>query len=117
MALIELEVNEGENSAFDLHRMYNLLQEPAQIFQFKSDYLTDEPVRYMVSGWEAGNQPCPAYAAQAEDSGDGVILLIYGGSEGLRIQRADDNKPWSISESSQWGEPCLMLDPNFTSFQ
>ncbi|MQG07973.1 MAG: hypothetical protein FI684_02935 [SAR202 cluster bacterium] len=115
MSLIELEVSAGENSPLDLHRMYNLLQDPVQISIFESDYLTDEPVKYAVTGWSEDNKPCPAQAAQAEDSGDGVILLIYGGTEGIRIQRADDYKEWNISDPSQWGEPCLMLDPKTTS--
>ena len=115
MTLIELEVNEGQNSPMDLHRMYNLLQPPVEISGFSSDYLTDDKVDYLVSGWSEDDGACSAYAAKAEDSGEGVILLIYGGSAGIRIQTSDTPSTWDLNDSTQWGEPCLMLDPASTS--
>ena len=49
-------------------------------------------------------------AALAEDSGDGVILLVFGGSQGIRLKDAGDDGPWDLDDGRQWGEPCLMLD-------
>jgi hypothetical protein len=48
-------------------------------------------------------------SALAEDSGEGVVLLIYGGNEGLRMQPAGSGDAWELGNSVQWGEACLML--------
>jgi hypothetical protein len=48
-------------------------------------------------------------SALAEDSGEGVVLLVYGGNEGLRLQPAGSSDAWEITNSNQWGEACLML--------
>ena len=53
--------------------------------------------------------PCPAVSAQAEDSGEGVVLLVYGGDEGVRLQPAGSGDDWDLANLSQWGEACLML--------
>jgi len=61
-----------------------------------------------VTGWsEAG--PCPAYAVLSEDSGDGTVLLIYGGDDGIRLRPADSPGGWDLANEEQWGEACLML--------
>ena len=48
-------------------------------------------------------------AAFSEDSGDGVILLVYGGGDGIRLKPAGAGGDWDLSSAGQWGEPCLML--------
>ena len=48
-------------------------------------------------------------SALAEDSGEGVVLLVYGGDEGLRLQPAESSDDWDLSNPAQWGEACLML--------
>ena len=61
-----------------------------------------------MTGWsEQGS--CQAYAARAEDSGEGVILLVYGGDEGIRLKASTCSEDWDLESSNQWGEPCLML--------
>jgi hypothetical protein len=49
-------------------------------------------------------------AVLVEDSGDGLATLVYGGEQGIRLKAADDEGPWDLENSSQWGEPCLLLD-------
>ncbi|GIS93405.1 MAG: hypothetical protein CM1200mP22_06420 [Dehalococcoidia bacterium] len=48
-------------------------------------------------------------SALAEDSGEGVVLLVYGGDEGLRLQPAESGDDWDLANPAQWGEACLML--------
>ncbi len=62
-----------------------------------------------VTGWSSSG-PCPAYSVLVEDSGEGIVMLIYGGDEGIRLKPVDDKEEWRLSSPSQWGEPCLLLD-------
>ena len=64
-----------------------------------------------VTGWSSDG-PCPAYAALVADSGEGAVTLIFGGDEGIRLKPADNQEPWSLESPNQWGEPCLLLDPD-----
>jgi len=59
-----------------------------------------------VSGWSSAGRgsPCPARAALVEDSGAGVVTLLYGGDWGLRLVPRDGRPPF--------GEPYLLLDPD-----
>ena len=106
--LIEVEVTAGENSPLDLHRMFDLLEDPRPM----SRVLAPNPLGYdvwcEVTGWDA-NGPCPAMAALSEDSGEGVVLLVYGGAEGLRLRPAGTPGEWDLNDATQWGEACLML--------
>lgn len=92
----------------ELDRVFDLLEEPRPIARvFTSDFLGEDQW-CDVTGW-GEDGPCPAYAVLAEDSGDGVILLVYGGQEGVRLKPADAGEDWDLDSASQWGEPCLML--------
>ena len=86
--LIEVEVTAGENSPLDLHRMFDLLDDPRPVSQVLAPNPLGEDVWCDVIGWEPGGT-CQAMAALAEDSGEGVVLLVYGGSEGVRLRPAD----------------------------
>ena len=106
--LIEVEVTAGNNSPLDLHRMFDLLDTPRPVTQVMAPGPDGADLWCDVTGWE-NNAPCPALAAAAEDSGEGVILLIYGGADGLRLRPAASPTPWRLSDPTQWGESCLML--------
>ena len=107
--LYEVDVSDGGNSPMTLNRVFDLLEEPRPVSRlFTADRSGADGWRQVV-GWEESGH-CPAWAALAEDSGDGVILLVYGGSEGIRLKDEDDATPWSLESPGQWGEPCLMLD-------
>ena len=83
--LIEVQVAGGVNSPLDLHRMFDLVSEPQTVIEvFTAD--ADGQDRWCdVTGWsESGS--CPAWAALSEDSGEGVVLLIYGGDQGIRLK-------------------------------
>lgn len=106
--LIEVEVTAGENSPLDLHRMFDLLEEPRPVSRVMAPNFVGEDVWCDVTGWtEEG--PCPAMAALSEDSGEGVVLLVYGGSGGVRLRPAASSREWDLSDTGQWGEACLML--------
>lgn len=107
--LIEVEVVAGENSPLDLHRMFDLLEDPRPVSQVLAPDPMGVDAWCDVTGWESEG-PCPAMAALAEDSGEGVILLVYGGDEGVRLRPADTPGGWDLADRRQWGEACLMLD-------
>ncbi len=106
--LIELEVYGGENSPMDLNRMFDLISDPKSISQVLTADPTGSDRWCRVTGWsEAG--PCPAKAALSEDSGEGVVLLVYGGDHGIRLKPAELEEEWNLASPNQWGEACLML--------
>ena len=106
--LYEVEVVAGGNSPMDLNRVFDLLGEPVPVVKVVSSDLSGEDVWCDVTGWgEEG--ACPAYAVQAEDSGEGVVLLVYGGEDGIRLKPSEGSREWDLSDGGQWGEPCLML--------
>ena len=109
--LYEVEVNDGGNSPMALDRVFDLLEDPKPVSRVVTADPSGEDGWRQVTGWD-DNGPCPARAALAEDSGDGVILLVFGGSEGIRLKPDGDDSPWDLTNSNQWGEPCLMLDKN-----
>ena len=106
--LIEVEVTAGENSPLDLHRMFDLLEDPRPVSRVMAPDPMGRDVWCDVTGWDLG-LPCQALAALAEDSGEGVVLLVYGGDEGVRLRPADSAGHWDLEDTGQWGEACLML--------
>jgi hypothetical protein len=71
----------------------------------------ERPVQ--ITGWDADtNTPCSAYACKIEESGDGVALLIYGGSGGVRMKLLEDETKWDIQSTEQWGDTHLVYPSN-----
>lgn len=106
--LIEVEVSSGGNSPLDLHRMFDLLSDPKEVARvFATDPKGDD-LWCDVVGWGTSG-PSTAMAALSEDSGEGVVLLIYGGDEGVRLRPAGSKGEWDLASPEQWGEACLML--------
>jgi len=106
--LVEVEVVGGENSPLDLHRMFDLLADPIEVIRVYSTNPMGEDLWCRVTGWSSEG-PCVAMSALAEDSGEGVVLLVYGGNEGLRLQPVGSADDWDLANSAQWGEAVLML--------
>ncbi len=107
--LMEIDVTDGGNSPLTVNRVFDLLDQPRDIIGVFTAGQDGEDGWRRVTGWsELG--PCPARAARSEDSGEGVILLVYGGDEGIRLQSWDSTEKWDLANSNQWGEACLMLD-------
>ena len=78
--LIEVEVTGGANSPLDLHRMFDLLTDPIEVMRVYSTSPNGEDLWCSVTGWSSDGE-CTAMSALAEDSGEGVVLLVYGGDE------------------------------------
>ena len=106
--LFEVEVLGGGNSPMDLNRVFDLISEPQAITQVFTADSSDNDRWCDVTGWSKSG-PCPALAALSEDSGEGVVLLIYGGDEGIRLKAVENEEEWDLASPNQWGEPCLML--------
>ena len=106
--LCEVEVEAGENSPMDLNRVFDLLSEPRSIKRVFTADPSGQDMWCEVTGWSRMG-PCPAFAALSEDSGEGVVLLIYGGDDGIRLRPVGSPGDWDLSSGAQWGEPCLML--------
>ena len=66
---------------------------------------------FWVTGW-TDREAAPTTAAfvqPVEDSGSGMVYLLYGGNCGVRFKPADREAPWDLNDPSQWGEPFLLL--------
>ena len=107
--LFEVEVSADENSPLDLHRMFDLITEPRPVTRVFTADSTGIDRWCDVTGWDESG-PCPAHAALSEDSGEGVVLLVYGGNQGIRLKPDDRQEDWYLTSANQWGEACLLLD-------
>ena len=107
--LFDLQVTDGDNSPLELHRVFDLINEPRPIRRvFTADFQGQD--RWCdITGWDELG-PCQAYAALSEDSGEGVVLLLYGGDHGIRLKAHDCIETWDLASPNQWGEACLLLD-------
>ncbi|MGP0566242.1 MULTISPECIES: hypothetical protein [unclassified Nitrospina] len=103
-----LEVEPCGNVDQPFSMMYREMESPREVYAIKYTVQgSDQPVQ--VTGWDAEtNAPCPAYACRVEESGDGVALLIYGGTGGLRLKGLDDESAWDLHSAHQWGETHLV---------
>jgi len=103
---IDVEPNDNINSR--VSTLYRDRGTPREVYCIKYDLQgTDEPVQ--ITGYDLDTgKPCPAYACPIEESGDGLALLIYGGSGGIRLKRLEDESAWDVSSTNQWGETHLI---------
>ena len=107
--LLEIDVSDDGNSPLVVNRVFDLLDQPRAVNRVFTANPAGDDLWCRVTGWSF-NGPCPAMAALSEDSGEGVVLLIYGGDQGIRLKPLDSGEDWDLSSSNQWGEACLMLD-------
>lgn len=106
---IEVEVEAGDNCDFSFTRVYSSTEDPKLITRVQAPGPRGEIDHFDVIGWSTQG-PTPARLATVDDSGEGRVLLVYGGNEGIRLRPAGSNDQWSLDASDQWGEPCLLLD-------
>ncbi len=103
-----LEVEPCSNCDESVGRMYNVISESKQIssIQYEKD---GKEIPVHITGWDGETEtPCPAFACRIEESGDGVALLIFGGSGGIRMKSIDDDSKWDADNSDQWSESHLV---------
>ncbi len=111
MDFVEVDVEGGGNSHLSMTRMFEALDAPRAVCWVESAFRPDGwegPCD--VVGWSTGGLVA-AQAVRVADSGDGVVVLVYGGDEGVRLRPAGSVGEWSLDDPEQWGEPCLLLDP------
>lgn len=105
-----MEVEDNDN-CWPLHRIFQTLGPLRTIATVDAPDPMGDDVICSVTGWSA-NGPCPAHAVLVADSGEGAVTLIFGGDEGIRLKPAGNKEPWDLNSPDQWGEPCLLLDPD-----
>jgi len=103
---VDVEANKNTNKSFSM--LYRDISESREVFCIKYS-LGEEESPVQIKGWDKEtNSPCAAYACQVEESGDGVALLIHGGSGGIRIKPLEDETEWKIGVPNQRGETHLV---------
>ena len=113
-----LEVASNPNIEHSFDMLYSDVGPARELYCIK--YNTgekEEPVQ--ITGWNAEtNSHCPAYACLIEESGDGIALLVYGGSGGVRMKLLEDESPWDTQSNQQWGDTHLVYPANsFTVYK
>jgi hypothetical protein len=103
-----LEVEPCSNCDESVGRMYNVISQskPIHSIQYEKE---GKEIPVSVTGWDGETEtPCQAYACRIEESGDGVALLIFGGSGGIRMKPIDDDSKWDVNNANQWSESHLV---------
>ena len=109
LMFIEVDVEESENSPLSVNKVFQSLGIPMPITKIIAPDPSGVEIECFITGWSSEGI-CTAYAVLVEDSGDGRVLLVYGGNNGVRLRSTIESTSWDIQNPSQWGEPCLMLD-------
>ena len=105
---IEVDVQEGLNCSWAVNRMFSALEPPRLVFRVVAADPLGREVMCAVTGWSSGGS-CPAKAALVEDSGEGIVMLLFGGDQGIRLKPVESVEGWDMASPDQWGEPCLLL--------
>lgn len=98
---IDIEANENIHENFSM--LYSDISKSREIYCIKYNIEGKEsPVQ--VIGWDRETRsPCAAYACEIEESGDGIAILIYGGTGGIRIKPLEDETDWELGALKQKG--------------
>lgn len=105
---IEIDVEPGPNTDWAVVKVFQAREAPREVSRVHAARPGGEVEPCAVTGWSDGG-PVPAYAAHVFDSGEGSVLLVYGGDEGVRLKSVASTEPWDLASPAQWGEPCLLL--------
>lgn len=111
MPYIDVDVSASANCDWPVARVFASREPSREVTRVVTRHPDGRVGPCQVTGWSAG-KPAPAFAAPVFDSGEGVVLLVYGGDEGIRLKPADSVEPWDVANPRQWGEPCLLLAPD-----
>ena len=111
MDYIEIDVESGRNSDLSITRIFEPLDASREVSWIETAFRPDGwEGECDVTGWSS-NGPIAARAVMVTASGDGAVVLIYGGDQGIRLRPSNSNADWDLDDPQQWGEPCLMLEP------
>ena len=108
---VEVEVEENENTYGVPMRVFSAISGVRVVLKVRVDCAGGVDMPHWVTGWTSagGGSPCLAYCVAVEDSGAAVSYLVYGGDWGLRFKPVHSQSPWSLGDTTQFGEPCLLL--------
>ena len=106
---IEVDVQEGGNSLIPVNKIFMAFDSPKIIVHVMAPDNSGSERWCAVTGWSSSG-PSPAYTVLVEDSGEGVVTLVYGSDQGIRLKDAQSQDPWDLDNPNQWGEACLLLD-------
>ena len=106
---IEIDIEPGPNTEWAVVKVFQAREEPWEVSRIDSARPDGAIGPCIVTGWSSAG-PVPAYAAKVSDSGEGTVLLVYGGDAGIRLKTPESIEPWALDATGQWGEPCLLLD-------
>ena len=103
---VDVEANENIYENFSM--LYRDVSNSREVYCIKYNIEGEEsPVQ--VVGWDKETQSsCAAYACQVEESGDGVAILIYGGTGGIRVKLLEDKSEWGLKAPNQKGDTHLV---------
>lgn len=103
---VDVESNPNIETGFNM--LYRDVSQAREVFCIKYNLNgAEQPVQ--VTGWDAESaSPCPAFACKVEESGDGMAMLIYGGSGGIRVKPLEDESEWTLNSPNQYGETHLV---------
>ncbi len=105
---VAVNVEASSNCPMQMERMFETLGEPREVQWAVAPNPMGQDVRCRVTGWSSEGA-CAAYGVLVEDSGEGILMLVYGGDEGIRLMPAVSEEEWDVNSASQWGEACLLL--------
>lgn len=83
---VEVDVEPGPASDEGVSLRFKQIDELREVSEVDYETLDGISGRFAVLGCGDGEQPIPARAAHVEDSSDGVVWLVVGGSHGLLLR-------------------------------
>ena len=107
--IITVEVEASDNCPYSLMRGFDAREEPRPVSRVNVLGPDNAENIYEVTGWSQDGR-VPAYTAIVEDSGHGTALLVYGGSEGVRLRPDRSPAEWSLDDPDQRGDAVLLLE-------
>ena len=96
---IEVEVVAGPNCSWGMTRMFQSQRGERPVTQVFTEQADGSEGFCDVVGWSEKGQ-IPARAAYVDDS---------GGGQGIPLKAAESADPFDVENTSQRGEPCLLL--------
>lgn len=107
--MIIIEIPPNPNCEMVEMRVFHDLGPPRAVRRVRLEPTPGAPQWCDIVGWTTTGAPQPARAVKVDDSGDGVVWLIYGGDAGLRFRPSGSAEPWQLDRPEQWGEPFLLI--------
>ena len=101
---INLFIDPNPNCPAGCDPRFHAVSDPRPVRLIRDASGGDDTVVCDGAGWSSagGGTPAEARAVRVEDSGAGVVTLLFGGDWGLRLTPRDGGPPF--------GEPYLLLD-------